>query len=48
LGILSVVFAQETAEVKLDATMDKKKLATGTCLMNVVANDKTTPELSSR
>ena len=37
----AVIFAQTTAEVKLDATMDKKKLAPGTYLMNVVANGKT-------
>ncbi len=37
----AVIFAKETAEVKLDATMDKKNLAPGTYLMNVVANNRT-------
>ena len=37
----AVIFANQTKEVKLDATMDKKKLAPGTYLMNVVANGKT-------
>lgn len=37
----AVIFAQDTNEVKLDQTMDKKKLAPGTYLMNIVAHDKT-------
>ena len=37
----AVILAQKTAEVKLDATMDKKKLGAGTYLMNVVADGKT-------
>ena len=37
----AVIFANQTKEVKLDATMDKKELAPGTYLMNVVANGKT-------
>jgi len=37
----AVIFANNTAEVKLDATMDKKKLAPGTYLMNIVAHGKT-------
>ncbi|NNM28951.1 MAG: hypothetical protein HKO57_05480 [Akkermansiaceae bacterium] len=36
-----VIFARETNEVKLDATIDKKPLAPGTYLMNVVAHGKT-------
>ena len=37
----AVIFANQVKEVKLDATMDKKKLAPGTYLANVVANGKT-------
>ena len=37
----AIILGQKTAEVKLDATMDKKKLAAGTYLMNVVADGKT-------
>lgn len=37
----AVIFAKQTKEVKLDATMGQKKLAPGTYLMNVVANGKT-------
>ena len=37
----AVIFAQNVKEVKLDATMDKKKLAPGTYLANVVAENKT-------
>lgn len=37
----AVIFANKTSEVKLDATMDKKKLQPGTYLMNVVADGKT-------
>ena len=37
----AVIFANKVKEVKLDATMDKKKLAPGTYLMNVVANGNT-------
>jgi hypothetical protein len=37
----ALIFAQTTAEAKLDAIMDKKKLEPGTYLMNVVANGNT-------
>lgn len=37
----AIILGNETAEVKLDATMDKKKLEPGTYLMNVVADGKT-------
>ena len=37
----AIIFAQDTNQVKLDATMDKKMLAPGTYLMNVVAHQKT-------
>lgn len=37
----AVIFANQVKEVKLDATMDKKKLAPGTYLANVVANNQT-------
>jgi hypothetical protein len=37
----AIIFAQNVKEVKLDATMDKKKLAPGTYLANVVADGKT-------
>ncbi len=37
----AVIFAQNTKETKLDATMDKKPLAPGTYLANVVAHNKT-------
>lgn len=37
----AVIFVQNAAEVKLDATMDKKPLEAGTYLMNVVADGKT-------
>ncbi len=38
---VAIIFAQNVKEVKLDATMDKKKLAPGTYLANVVADGKT-------
>ena len=37
----AVIFAKDTREVKLNATIDKKPLAPGTYLMNVVAHSKT-------
>jgi hypothetical protein len=37
----AVIFANNVKEVKLDATMDKKKLKPGKYLANVVANGKT-------
>ena len=37
----AVIVAQNVKEVKLDATMDKKKLAPGMYLANVVADSKT-------
>lgn len=37
----AVIFANKVKEVKLDATMDKKKLKPGMYLANVVANSKT-------
>lgn len=37
----AVIFAQNTKQVKLSDTMDKKPLAPGTYLANVVANGKT-------
>lgn len=37
----AVIFANKVSEVKLDATMDKKKLPPGKYLANVVANGKT-------
>ncbi len=37
----AIIFAKETGQVKLSETMDKKPLAPGTYLMNVVANGKT-------
>ncbi|BCU76444.1 hypothetical protein [Luteolibacter sp. LG18] len=37
----AILYAQKVKEVKLDATMDKKKLAPGTYLANVVADGKT-------
>ena len=37
----AVIFAKETKEVKLDATMDSKPLKPGTYLANVVAGGKT-------
>lgn len=37
----AIIFAQNVKEVKLDATMDKKKLAPGMYLANVVAESKT-------
>ncbi len=37
----AVLFAQNASEVRLDATMDGKRLAAGTYLMNVVASGKT-------
>lgn len=37
----AVIFAQNVKEVKLDATMDKRKLSPGTYLANVVADGKT-------
>jgi hypothetical protein len=37
----AVIFANNVKEVKLDATMDKKKLPPGTYLANVVAEGKT-------
>lgn len=37
----AVIFAQNTAEVKLTDTMDKKSLAPGNYLANVVAHNKT-------
>ncbi|WP_367874992.1 hypothetical protein [Luteolibacter sp. Populi] len=37
----AIIFAQNVKEVKLDATMDKKKLAPGMYLANVVADSKT-------
>ena len=37
----AIIFAQNVKEVKLDATMDKKKLAPGMYLANVVADGKT-------
>ena len=36
-----IIFARNAREVKLNATMDKKPLAPGTYLMNVVAHNKT-------
>ncbi len=38
---VAVIFAQNVKEVKLDATMDKKKLAPGTYLANIVAEGNT-------
>ena len=38
---VAVIFANNVKEVKLDATMDKKKLPPGTYLANVVAEGKT-------
>jgi hypothetical protein len=37
----AIIFAQNVKEVKLDATMDKKKLVPGNYLANVVADGKT-------
>ena len=37
----AIIFAQNTATVKMDATMDKKPLKPGRYLMNIVANDAT-------
>lgn len=37
----AVIFAQNTKETKLDATMDKKPLPPGTYLANVVAHGQT-------
>lgn len=37
----AVIFAQNTDQVKLDATIDGKKLAPGSYLANVVAESKT-------
>ncbi|MEM1082829.1 MAG: hypothetical protein AAGI48_01805 [Verrucomicrobiota bacterium] len=37
----AVIFANKVSEVKLDATMDKKKLKPGSYLANVVADGKT-------
>ena len=37
----AILFVQNTNQVKLDATMDGKKLPAGTYLMNVVAHNKT-------
>jgi hypothetical protein len=37
----AIIFANNVKEVKLDATMDKKKLKPGTYLANVVAENKT-------
>lgn len=37
----AIIFAKETKEVKMNATMDKKALKPGTYLMNVVAHNKT-------
>jgi hypothetical protein len=37
----AIIFANNVKEVKLDATMDKKKLAPGMYLANVVAESKT-------
>lgn len=37
----AVIFAQNTKEVKLDATMDKKTLKPGNYLANIVANSAT-------
>jgi hypothetical protein len=37
----AILFVKEAKEVKLDATMDKKRLVPGTYLMNVVAHSKT-------
>jgi hypothetical protein len=37
----AIIFANNVKEVKLDATMDKKKLKPGTYLANVVADSKT-------
>lgn len=37
----AVIFAQNTQEVKLDATMDKKALKPGIYLANIVANSAT-------
>ena len=37
----AILFVKDTNQVKLDATMDGKKLTAGTYLMNVVANNKT-------
>ena len=37
----AIIFANNVKEVKLDATMDKKKLKPGTYLANVVADGKT-------
>lgn len=37
----AIIFAQKVKEVKLDATMDKKKLPPGTYLANIVAEGKT-------
>ena len=37
----AIIFANNVKEVKLDATMDKKKLPPGTYLANVVAEGKT-------
>ena len=38
---VGIIFANNVKEVKLDATMDKKKLKPGTYLANVVADGKT-------
>lgn len=38
---VAVIYATKVKEVKLDATMDKKKLPPGTYLANVVAEGKT-------
>jgi len=40
-GHTHAMFAQNTNEVKMDATLDKKKLEPGLYLMNVVAHSKT-------
>ena len=37
----AIIFANNVKEVKLDATMDKKKLKPGTYLANVVAENQT-------
>jgi hypothetical protein len=37
----AIIFANNVKEVKLDATMDRKKLKPGTYLANVVAENKT-------
>ena len=38
---VAILYAQKVKEVKLDATVDKKKLSPGTYLANVVADGKT-------